>query len=254
VNSNQPAFRQLPDGSMISINNQKRVMFAGMTFAGLGITTSPLIMLLLHFNPAAIPISIFSALGTMAGAYLYARTRPDGSLTTMGPALTGALVGMIAVSLVNMFVHSPLLSNGVALLSIPLFAAFTAYDTHTAMQDYQQGRPDHLLHSISFFLNFANLFQSFAQLSGIGNDATQSIGSGAAGAAGSGADAFGGAAAGAGLSGVGDSDFGNMADGVDFQSGMSDVGINVDAPGFFDGIGDTLSSIWEFVSSFFRGE
>ena len=249
---NQPVFRQLNNGSAISINSQKRIIYAGGVFAGLGITISPLIMLLMHVNPAAIPISIFSALGVMGGSYLYARTRPDGSLTTMGPALSGVLMGMIAVSLVNIFLHNPLLSNAMALLAIPVFAGFTAYDTHTAMADYREGRPDHLQHSVNFFLNFANLFQSFAQLSGIGNTATSAIGSGAStGGVGSGLDGL-GSAVGAGASGLGDSGLGGMNDGMEFTSGMGDNLNSESTGGLFDGITAMFSSAWEFISGFFR--
>jgi len=106
----------------------------------------------------------------MAGASAYALTTKK-DITVFGSALTGGLFGIIGVSLGGLgasymgYPHlAASLHSVVTYGSVVLFTGLTAYDTQVATQMYRMGQPDHLGAAAQFFMNFANLFQSFMRI------------------------------------------------------------------------------------------
>ena len=88
-----------------------------------------------------------------------------GLLAFQGP-LYGMLMGMVAVSLLNLFyptafAHSLILYGGLA-----LFSAFIAVDTQAMIERARCGAGDHVQDALQMFLNVINVFVRIAQILG----------------------------------------------------------------------------------------
>jgi FtsH-binding integral membrane protein len=82
----------------------------------------------------------------------------------------GALTALIGLQLIGMgsaFFGYPAFAASLfradLFLGIGLFSAMTAYDTHQAIQMYEEANADHLQCSLSFYLNFINILVRILQ-------------------------------------------------------------------------------------------
>jgi len=94
-------------------------------------------------------------------------------LTAFGSFLIMGLVGLIVASLVNMFLHSPMMAFIVNLLGVLIFAGLVAYDTQRLkMTYYQLGGNEQAMGvatnygALSLYLDFINLFQFLLSMFG----------------------------------------------------------------------------------------
>lgn len=163
MNMVRPTFVQ--EGQIVkAVDSDARKALFGTFLVGQGLAMAPMMYIAASMAPMAIPIAGALALGTMAGMGAYALRQPQGSLMKWGPALSVGLFGLIGVGIVNIFVGSSALSFATSAIGIGIFSAFTAYDTHVAIQDHHEGRPDHLLTAANFYLNFVNLFLDYLRI------------------------------------------------------------------------------------------
>lgn len=100
--------------------------------------------------------------GFSAAAYL----APRASLVAWQGPLFGALIGMIAISVLNIFyptaiAHSIILYGGLALFSI-----FISVDTQAMIERARCGAGDHVQDAMQMFLNVVNIFVRIAQIMG----------------------------------------------------------------------------------------
>ena len=98
--------------------------------------------------------------GFSAAAYL----SPRASLVAFQGPLYGMLIGLVAVSLLNMFyptafAHSLILYGGLA-----LFSVFVAVDTQAMIERARCGAGDHVQDALQMFLNVINIFVRIAQI------------------------------------------------------------------------------------------
>jgi FtsH-binding integral membrane protein len=98
--------------------------------------------------------------GFSAAAYL----SPRASLVAFQGPLYGMLLGLVAVSLLNMFyptafAHSLILYGGLA-----LFSVFVAVDTQAMIERARCGAGDHVQDALQMFLNVINIFVRIAQM------------------------------------------------------------------------------------------
>ena len=98
--------------------------------------------------------------GFTAAAYL----SPRASLVAFQGPLYGMLLGLVAVSLLNMFyptafAHSLILYGGLA-----LFSVFVAVDTQAMIERARCGAGDHVQDALQMFLNVINIFVRIAQI------------------------------------------------------------------------------------------
>jgi len=163
MNATPPTFVQEGEIVKAEYSTTRKALF-GTFLVAEGICMVPLLKMASVVAPMAIPVAGCLAAATMSGMALYALNQPQGSLQKWGPALSVGLLGLIGVSLVNMFVGSSVLMMATSAAGIGLFAAFTAFDTHIAIQEHNEGRPDHMMTAVNFYLNFVNLFQDFLRL------------------------------------------------------------------------------------------
>lgn len=118
----------------------------------------------------AISPTIFSSATLMSGlvfggSIIAAKYCQKGSLLVWQAPLMGGLVGLIGIGLVSIgtqLVIGPNIFSS-ALHSIDtygglvLFMGITAYDTHKAIDRYENKDPDHLGCSVELYLDFVNI-------------------------------------------------------------------------------------------------
>lgn len=100
--------------------------------------------------------------GFSAAAYL----SPRASMVAWQGPLFGALIGMVAISVLNIFyptaiAHSIILYGGLALFSI-----MVAVDTQTMIERARCGAGDHVQDALQMFLDVINIFVRIAQIMG----------------------------------------------------------------------------------------
>lgn len=159
----QPTY-SVQNGIIVTHNSPQRLGMFGLMMAGQGIALAPMLAMVSMYTPTAIPVAGALAVGTMAGMGAYALKQPQGSLAKWGPALYVGCFGLMAAGILNIFIGSSTLSLVNAGFGILVFSGFTAYDTHIAIQEHNEGRPDHLQTAANFYMNFVNLFLSYLRL------------------------------------------------------------------------------------------
>jgi len=147
-------------------NSTFRLASFGVLVSGMGMLMAPAFL----NNPNAITPALLAASTVFSTSVLYTYSRPVDSLSIFGPTLTTGLTSLLLVGFGGMLSEMYLGSSAslsVALhdanifFGIPLFAGFIAYDTHKAIQMYQEGNADHLSCAVNLYLDFMNLFIRF---------------------------------------------------------------------------------------------
>lgn len=100
--------------------------------------------------------------GFSAAAFL----SPRASLLALQGPLFGMLMGMVAISILNLFyptvfAHSLILYGGLA-----LFSLFVSVDTQAMIERARCGAGDHVQDALQMFLNVVNIFVRIAQILG----------------------------------------------------------------------------------------
>lgn len=100
--------------------------------------------------------------GFSAAAYL----APRASMLALQGPLYGMLIGMVAISLLNMFyptafAHSLILYGGLALFSVMI-----SVDTQAMIERARCGAGDHVQDAVQMFMNVINIFVRIAQILG----------------------------------------------------------------------------------------
>lgn len=109
-----------------------------------------------------------------AGLSLYGySTKKD--LSGLGSFLIMGLIGVIAASIINIFLGSPALAFAISVIGVLVFAGLTAYDTQNIKNTYLQMAHTNnnewlgkaaLMGSLSLYLNFLNMFLLLLSLFG----------------------------------------------------------------------------------------
>jgi len=159
-----PATYKMEGGHWVAVNSTTRKAVFGTFLAAEGLVLAPLLLRAAAEMPIAIPIAGGLALTTMAGMASFALSKPQGSLLKWGPMLSVGIFGLIGVGVVNIFLGSHTMAIASSAIGVGLFSAFTAYDTQLAIAAHNEGKPDHMGHAVSFYLNFVNLFLDFLRL------------------------------------------------------------------------------------------
>jgi len=80
-----------------------------------------------------------------------------------------ALLGMQLASLGTFWIMGPNMFTAFCsridvYAGIGLFTAFQIFDTQNMVQEFIEGKRDHMGHAVSFYLNFINLFRRIAEV------------------------------------------------------------------------------------------
>lgn len=154
-----------------SQNSTMRLASFGVLVSSMGVALSPAFLL----YPDAVTPALLASSTVFSSAVLYAYSRPVGSLSAWGPMLGTGLMSLLGVGFAGIasdIFLGPSSSLSIALhnmdlyLGIPLFTGFIAYDTHKAVQMYQERNPDHLVCAVELYLDFINIFIRFVEIIG----------------------------------------------------------------------------------------
>ena len=125
----------------------------------------------LVYTGASIATTFFASAAAFGGLSLYGYTTKK-DLSGLGTFLIMGLVGLLAASVINIFVKSSALGFAVSVIGVLLFAALTAYDTQKVKNMYAQvGGTDFrgkavVMGALTLYLDFINLFMFLLRFMG----------------------------------------------------------------------------------------
>jgi uncharacterized protein len=133
--------------------------------------------ILLVYTQTSIANAFFVTAASFGALSLYGYTTKR-DLGPMGAFLMMGVVGILLVSLVNMFlVHSAGMSYGLSVLIVLVFAGLTAYDTQNIRQTYYQvagngeaAASASVIGALQLYLDFINIFLAVLRLTGSARD------------------------------------------------------------------------------------
>lgn len=142
-----------------------RLGLYGLFALGTGLTSIPLFAAASFIDPSILPTAIGITCGIFGGSSMAAYMMPKDKMLGYGRVFMGGLLGLIGMQLIGLgaaFFMGPnplslMLFRADTYLGILLFSGFIAYDTHTAIKEYESGNADHLGTSIQFVLDFWNI-------------------------------------------------------------------------------------------------
>jgi FtsH-binding integral membrane protein len=118
-------------------------------------------------------VSAFMGAAVLFGAMSVYGYFTKKDLSGWGNFLFIGLIGIIIVSIINVFVGSSVTNMVVSALAVIIFTGLTAYDTQNIRQmvsfDSENGKGE-ILGALSLYLNFINIFLSLLQLFGNRDD------------------------------------------------------------------------------------
>jgi hypothetical protein len=131
-----------------------------------------LAVVLLVYTGASVALAFASTAGTFLAMSVYATvTRRD--LSSWGSFLFMGLIGVVIASLVNVFLHSSMVTFVVSCMSVVVFTGLTAYDTQKLRVFARDGGGTGSLAvngALALYLDFVNLFLALLRLFGSRRD------------------------------------------------------------------------------------
>ncbi|KAG5477773.1 hypothetical protein LSCM1_05071 [Leishmania martiniquensis] len=129
-----------------------------------GMAIAPLVLMTSMKGVLATSIVLTAAVfgGFSAAAYL----SPRASLLAWQGPLFGALIGMVALSLLNVFYPTALAHSLILYGGLALFSVMVAVDTQAMIERARCGAGDHVQDAMQMFLNVVNIFMRIAQIMG----------------------------------------------------------------------------------------
>jgi len=140
------------------------LMLFAFTFIS-GLTIAPLLTSILGMAGGGAIVTNAFLLTTVAfgGLSMFAMNT-DRDFSAMGKMLFITLIVVIVASVLNMFMHSPIMQIVIASVSAILFSAFILYDTQNIIKGAYETPIEG---AIVLYLDFLNLFISLLQILGI---------------------------------------------------------------------------------------
>lgn len=145
-------------------------------FAFAAVMGASLSLLLIRYTGQSVVQVFFITAAAFGGLSLwgYSTTR---SLSAMGSFLIMGVMGLLIVSVVNIFLASSALHFAISLMGVLIFAGLTAYDTQKLKEMYfssnQNGQAiakASVLGALTLYLDFINMFQFLLALGGNRNE------------------------------------------------------------------------------------
>ncbi|MDB2682791.1 Bax inhibitor-1/YccA family protein [Alphaproteobacteria bacterium] len=112
----------------------------------------------------AVAKSFFIAASMFAGLSIFGYTTKK-DLSGMRTFLTMGIIGLVAVSLMNMFFQSPIMHNAIAGVGILLFSGLTVWQTQEMKQMYHASAPKETMQryawaaALNLYISFIAMFQ-----------------------------------------------------------------------------------------------
>lgn len=125
----------------------------------------------LVFTGGSIAQAFFSASVMFLAMALWGYTTQR-DLTKMGSFLMMGLIGIIAASLINIFIGSSAMQMVISIIGVVVFTGLTAWDVQRIKSEYfyhaghEVAQKMQVMGALSLYLNFVNLFQMLLSLTG----------------------------------------------------------------------------------------
>jgi FtsH-binding integral membrane protein len=136
------------------------------------INGATLSVVLLVYTGASVAMAFVSTAGTFAAMSVYATvTRKD--LSSWGSFLFMGLIGVVIASVVNIFLHSSMVTFVVSCMAVVVFTGLTAYDTQKLRAFARAGGGTGAMAvngALALYLDFVNLFLALLRLFGSRRD------------------------------------------------------------------------------------
>lgn len=101
------------------------------------------------------------------GLYGYFTKR---DLTNIGSILIMALIGIIVVSIINLFMQSAMIDYIISIIGVVVFCGLTAYDVQMLKDMSYSGRKGAIIGALNLYLDFLNIFLYLLRLFGESKD------------------------------------------------------------------------------------
>lgn len=133
----------------------------GLTFSSIFVVFN-ISSIILTFGVTAIIFALFAAIGYF--------TKID--LSKLGSMLFMALIGIILMSLVNLFMHNDTFDLIISCLGILIFVGYTAYDIQKVkhLSNYIDEQKLPIYGALQLYLDFINIFLYLLRIFGRSND------------------------------------------------------------------------------------
>lgn len=154
----------------MSIRKAQFAFWSFTAFFGLAMST-----VFLVYTDASIVTTFFATSAAFAGLSLFGYTTKK-DLGPIGTFLIMAVWGLIAASLINLFVHSGPMTYVISAVGIVVFAGLTAYDTQKIKNDFMhdltadQAERTAIRGALSLYLDFLNLMLYMLRFMGVKKD------------------------------------------------------------------------------------
>lgn len=123
------------------------------------------------YTGASVTNAALAAIVTFLGASLYGYTTKK-SLASLGSFMVMGLIGLVAASVINIFLHSTALDFALSCIAVVVFTCLTAWETQELKEAYGINLPEaekekmRYMFAINLYLNIINLFRSILSLTG----------------------------------------------------------------------------------------
>ena len=146
-------------GFMLLNQNTKYKKISFYLFSGVeGLLLSPLIYTAQLIDTTIIPGAISLTIITFITFTFISMLTKRRDILYLGSVLGTVLMVFCVMSIINLFLQSPLLFTIEIYFGLVLFCFYVIYDTQMVIQEYENGMQDQVYHAMTFYLDFLNIF------------------------------------------------------------------------------------------------
>ena len=129
------------------------------------------------YTKTSVASTFFATSAMFAAMSIWGYTTKS-DLSRMGSIVMMGIIGLVIVSLINMFLQSPMMAFIIGAVGVVLFCLLTAFDTQRIKNDfieysYAEGTDEagkrSVMDALGLYLNFINIFQFLMQFMGTRN-------------------------------------------------------------------------------------
>ena len=170
------------DNKLIEKENLEKNNWYNLFSISNGIIISPAIFNSFVISPTVMLIALACTVGIFATSTKYALKKKDLSLVQYQAPLIDCIGGLICSGLIQLVMFgfgyhnaSWMLGMGVTILSMGIFSALIAVNTHMAIKSYENKQLDSIGIAFDMLLNITNLFLDFLKIIGELNKLSKNI-------------------------------------------------------------------------------
>lgn len=134
-----------------------------------GILMSPIIRYYVGDLGSGVVINVLVATLIIFGVLAFTANRSEsGRFLRLGPILFASLIGLLIMSIFNIFFYGKLFNITISIIGVILFSAYILYDVSLLKSDIECGnirdRDDLSIYVLNLYLDFINIFLDLLRL------------------------------------------------------------------------------------------